>query len=328
MKFRGAKTTEDGKNCWRGKPWKRIALSGAFLFVASACFAADKSASLSTVISPVDMMRRVAQNELRAASDESNRLLFRGVKTTPKGTATRLYVETRQATAGEMIAENGQPLSRDQRLAEESRIERFINNPSELKKKCDQDRETADRTLKIVKALPEAFLFDYAGEQAGSEAIGRAGAKLVKLAFRPNPAYQPPSRLEEVLTGLEGYVLIDPKQFRLATIDGTLTKEVAFGWGVLGHLNRGGRFLVQQAEVGDNLWQVSTVSFNFTGKVLMVKTINVNASEVFSGFQRIPAELTFVQALEFMKHQSSALAAGMVANSVASNLKARAVALP
>ncbi len=328
MKLRAAKTADDSKNFWGAKSWNRIASSGALLCVASACLAAEKPGVISTVISPVEMMRRVAQNELSAASDDSNRLLFRGIKTTPKGTSTRLYVETRQATAGEMIAENGQPISRDQRLAEESRIERFINNPSELKKKSDQDRETADRTLKIVKALPEAFLFDYVGEQSGSEAIGRPGAKLVRLAFRPNPAYQPPSRLEEVLTGLEGYVLIDSKQFRLAMIDGTLTKEVGFGWGVLGHLNKGGRFLVQQANVGDNQWQVSTVSFNFTGKVLMVKTINVNSSEVFSGFQRIPAELTFIQALEFMKHQSSALAAGMVANSVASNSKTPAVALP
>lgn len=319
MQFRDAKTS--GVRTFQGKlSWNGAARAAVLLVATSACFAADKAGGPTNVISPLDIMRKVAQNELKAASDESNRLLFRGIKTTPKGSATRLYVETKEATAGEMIAENGQPLSRDQRLAEESRIERFINNPAELKKKCDQGHETADRTLKIVKALPEAFLFDYAGEQAGSEAIGRAGAKLVKLAFRPNPAYQPPSRVEEVLTGLAGYVLIDPRQFRLATIDGTLTKEVGFGWGILGHLNKGGRFLVQQANVSNDQWQVSTVSFNFTGKVLMVKTINVNATEVFSGFQRIPAELSFVQALEFMKHQSSALAAGIAANSVASNL--------
>ena len=327
MHFRGDAKTTSATNFWGRTSWNWIAGSSALLLVASTCIAADNPANLSTLISPVDMMRKVAQNELRAASDESNRLLFRGIKTTPKGSATRLYVATRQATAGEMIAENGAPLSRDQRLAEESRIERFINNPVELKKKCEQDHETADRTLKIVKALPEAFLFDFAGEQAGSDAIGRAGAKLVKLAFHPNPSYQPPSRVEEVLTGLEGYVLIDPKQFRLATIDGTLTKEVGFGWGILGHLNKGGRFLVQQANVESDLWQVSFVSFNFTGKVLMVKTINVNATEVFSGFQRIPSELSFVQALELMKHQSSTLAAGMAANSVASNLATRAVAL-
>jgi hypothetical protein len=221
-----------------------------------------------------------------------------------------------------LIATNGQPLKAEERQSEEARIERFINNPQELKKKCEQDHDTAERTMRIVRALPDAFLFSYAGQEAGTEKIGRANAQLLKFNFHPNPAYQPPTRVEEVLTGLQGYVLVDAENLRLAALDGTLFKDVAFGWGILGHLNKGSRFAVQQVKLDDGLWQVSSVTFNFTGKVLMLKSINVNATEVFSGFQRIPAELSLVQALEFMKHQSSA----MSANSVATNLGLRKVA--
>ena len=301
-------------------------VSGAVI-ISVVCGAAE-TPSLAPPPSPIEMIRMVAQNEVKAATDDSNRMLFRGVKTTTKGSTTHLYVEAKPVTAGEMIAENGRPLAKDQQMAEQARIERFINDPAQLKRECDQDHDTADRTLKIVKALPQAFLYEFAGEQGGSDAIGRAGAKLVRLNFRPNPAYQPPSRVEEVLTGMQGYILVDPKQFRLASIDATLTKEVGFGWGILGRLNPGGKFLVQQANVEGDTWEVSTLSYNFTGKLLMVKTINVGASEVFSDFQRIPKDLTFVQALELIKHQSSALASGMVANSVAANLPARPVTRP
>jgi len=53
---------------------------------------------------------------------------------------------------------------------------------------------------------------------------------LVRLKFRPNPKYSPPSHVEQILTGLEGYLLIDADQHRIAKIDGTLGKEVGFGW--------------------------------------------------------------------------------------------------
>jgi hypothetical protein len=302
--------------------WAQIAQTGAaVVLLVTVTLAEEKPNHAPSMGNPADVMRSVAENEVKAANDEFNRVFFRGVKTTPKGSATHIYVQTRQATAGELIATNGQPLKADERQSEEARIERFINNPQELKKKCEQDHETAERTMRIVRALPDAFLFTYAGQEAGTQTIGRANTQLLKFSFHPNPAYQPPTRVEEVLTGLQGYVLVDAENLRLAAIDGTLFKDVAFGWGILGHLNKGSRFVVQQVKVDDGLWQVSSVTFNFTGKVLMLKSINVNATEVFSGFQRIPPELSLVQALEFMKHQSSA----MSANSVATNLGLRKV---
>jgi hypothetical protein len=126
---------------------------------------------------------------------------------------------------------------------------------------------------------------------------------LVKLKFRPNPKYEPPSRVEEVLTGMEGYVLVDAARFRLASIDGTLFKEVGFGWGILGHLDRGGRFTVQQQEVGDDVWEISSVRLRFTGKVLLFKTLNIVSTETFSGFKRVPLDLTFAQAVELLKKE-------------------------
>jgi hypothetical protein len=300
--------------------WARLAQTGAAVALLIAVSVGEETTvSASTIGSPADVMRKVAENEVKAADNELNRVFFRGVKITPKGSATHIYVQTKQATTGQLIATNGHPLTANERQSEEDRIERFINNPEELKKKCEQDHETAERTMRIVRALPDAFLFTYAGQEAGTETIGRTGTTLLKFTFHPNPAYQPPTRVEEVLTGLQGYVLIDPKNLRLAAIDGTLFKDVAFGWGILGHLNKGSRFAVQQVNLDDKVWQVSGVTLNFTGKVLMLKSINVNTTEVFSGFQGIPPEFSLVQALEFMKHQSASISA----NSVAANLGAR-----
>jgi hypothetical protein len=108
---------------------------------------------------------------------------------------------------------------------------------------------------------------------------------------------------------MQGYVLVDAVRYRIASIDGTLFKPVGFGWGILGHLDRGGRFMVQQQEVGDNLWEISSMTLSFTGKILLFKNLNISSTEVFSGFKRVPSDLTFAQAVELLKKEESSLAA-------------------
>jgi hypothetical protein len=272
--------------------------------VASAGFAGGQE-SVSAYRDPAEIVRKAVQNEIRAANDSSARFLFHGIKTTPKGSTTRIYVEAKDVTAGLVVAYNGKALSPEQRRDEEARVERFINTPGELQKKREQEHENAEHTMRIVRALPDAFLFEYAGDEPGSVGVGRVGAPLVKLKFRPNPRYEPPSHVEEVLTGMQGFVLIDTARYRLASIDGTLFKEVAFGWGILGHLDPGGRFVVAQQEVGDNHWEISSMTLHFTGKILLFKSLSITSTEVFTAFRQVAPDLTFAQAVELLKKEEA-----------------------
>lgn len=268
------------------------------------CFATEPT-TVSSFRDPKELVRKTIQNELKADKNGNGFFFYRGVKTTPKDSTTRLFVETREATAGMLIAYNGKPLTPQQRQAEEARIQRFVNHPEELKKRREQQKEDDEHEMRIMRALPDAFLYDYEGEQPATDHIGHLGDRLVKLNFRPNPNYRPPSRVEEVLAGMKGYVLIDPVRFRLATIDGTLFKEVAFGWGILGHLNSGSRFIVQQQYVGDNDWEVSNMTLDFTGKILFFKNLVIKSTETYSDFRPVPPNLTFAQAVDLLKKEQA-----------------------
>src|SRR5262249_1293032 len=103
--------------------------------------------------------------------------------------------------------------------------------------------------------------------------------------------------------GMEGFMLIDPGKNRIAQIDGTLGKEVSFGWGILGHLDRGGRFLVEQGDVGSGHWEITRMNLSFTGKLLLFKSLNFQSSEVFSDFKQVPEDTTFAQGVELLKKQ-------------------------
>jgi hypothetical protein len=295
----------------------RIVQASTWILLLTSAAVGGQPATVSHPQDPAALVRKAVRNEIRAANGDSARFLFRGIKTTPKGSTTKLYVETKEATAGLAIAYNDKPLTSEQRRVEEARVERFVKNPEELKRKREQERDSAERSLRIMRALPDAFLFEYVREEPGSEGIGRAGDPLVKLRFRPNTLYQPPSRVEEVLTGMQGYVLVDAARYRIASIEGTLFKDVNFGWGFLGHLDRGGRFVVHQQVVDDDLWEISSMSLNFTGKILLVRNLSIISTEVFSGFKRVPSDLTFAQALNLLKQEEPALADNPAASKLA-----------
>lgn len=252
---------------------------------------------------PGDLVRQVVAQEIAAANKGGTKHLFRSRKQTPKGSQTRLYVETNEALAGMLVAINDQPLSAEQKQQEEGHLAWLITNPDQLRKKRAREKEDAERTLRVVRALPDAFRYEYAELESGDSELGKPGDQMVRLKFIPNPAYNPPSRVEQVLGGMQGYLILDATARRLARIDGTLFRDVSFGWGIVGHLDKGGHFRVQQADVDDGSWEITGISLKMTGKILMFKGLNVVSDETFSDFHRVPADLTFAKGVDLLKSE-------------------------
>lgn len=289
---------------------RRIGLQSPGVLLAMLCtLGISAQTAPSNVVSPTNLVRMAVYNEIKAANDPSSaRHMFRSRKDTGHGSQTKIFVETKDGMAGLLLANDDHPLSPDQRQAEEQRIERFMNDPKELQKKRKREKEDTDRTLQILKALPDAFLFEPDGTESGKEGLGKPNDELVKLKFHPNPRYDPPSRVEQVLTGMQGYLLIDANRHRIALMDGTLFKEVGFGWGILGHLDKGGHFLVQQGDVGDGSWDATRMSLSFTGKIMMFKNLRIQSDEVLSNFSPVSPDLTYAQGVELLKKQEAVLA--------------------
>jgi len=278
----------------------------AVAIVVLAVAAVSPGSAAQPTESPIELVRQTVQQEI--APGNGYKAIFLDRKETAHGSQTKLIVETREGMAGMTVAYNSKPLTPEQRQAEEARLSGTAGNPEQLRKKQKSEREDTEHTMRIMKALPDAFLYEADGTVPGNQEIGKPGDQLVRLKFRPNPKYIPPSHTEQVLTGLQGYVLIDAQQHRIAKIDGTLVKEVGFGWGILGRLDRGGHFLVEQAEVIKGEWEVTRMSLSFTGKELLFKNINIKSDEVFSDFRPAPSNLSFAQGVELLKKQEAELA--------------------
>jgi len=259
-------------------------------------------------LSPAALVRATVANEVAAAKDNAIHHMFRSIKKTSKGTQTHLYVETNEAMAGMLLAVNDHALTAPQQQEEMNHLYWLSGSPEQLRKKGAREKEDAEHSLRIVRALPDAFRYEYAGTEKSEAGLGKPGDELVKLKFTPNPSYSPPSRVEEVLEGMQGYLLIDPQAKRLARIDGVLFRNISFLWGIFGRLDKGGHFCVQQGDVGDGTWQITRMDLNINGKILMVKSLSMVSNEAFSDFHREPDNLPFARGVALLKGEQEKLA--------------------
>jgi len=169
-------------------------------------------------------------------------------------------------------------------------MQKQISDPGERAKHAKRERDDAEKARNMLKAIPDAFLFQYDGEEDG----------LVRLNFTPNPRYNPPTRELQVFHALHGKIWIDRAQKRLAHVEGSLFEDVSFWGGMLGRLSKGGTFQVVQQQVAPQHWEVVALDINMNGRAVIFKTINVKHRQRLSDFQRVSDSLTLHQAYEML----------------------------
>jgi hypothetical protein len=147
------------------------------------------------------------------------------------------------------------------------------------------------RLERLMALLPDAFICDYDGEDGGN----------IRLTFRPNPLFNPPTFEARIFHGLAGQMWIDPQHMRLVALKGELIDRVEFGYVLLGHINKGGVFAIHRQRVSPTHWKTASIDVHVLGRVLLFKTLNKEQHEVRSGFRAVPERITLEQAHALLK---------------------------
>jgi len=120
------------------------------------------------------------------------------------------------------------------------------------------------------------------------------------LKFRPNANLTRRSLELRVLQGMEGTMLIDPVDERLARVEAELFRDVDFGWGIFGRIRRGGSFLLEQQGVGVDRWAITTLSMHYSNRIVLFVNTRTDSVSKESNFQRMSNDLTLQQGLELL----------------------------
>jgi hypothetical protein len=87
-------------------------------------------------------------------------------------------------------------------------------------------------------------------------------------------------------------MVVDDTGHRIVSLQGKLTTEVRFGWGVLGKLQPGGTFDVERREVGRGIWQISETHVHIQGRAVFFHSISDQEDDVKSKFEELPSNIT------------------------------------
>jgi len=241
-------------------------------------------------VDPLQLVREVVYNELH---DHEGHGYYRYwiERRTPKEIRLETQIETAQGPVTRLAMTNGHPVSTATQQQEEARLKHLLTSPEEQARHLRDYREDEERIGRIVGLLPEAFIFQYGGEENDCH----------KLTFRPNPKYPAHSIEARVLHSMSGTLWVDGRMKRMARLDAHVEENLDFGYGILGRLYKGGWFRIERTQVSATDWKTERLEVHITGRALMLKSFARETSEVRGGFAPVPAGMNLAQGMALMQ---------------------------
>ena len=249
---------------------------------------------------PAALVRRAIQNRENAAKTHRPlRYLLR--KTGEHRDTTKDIIETAQGDVARLIAIDNQPLSAEANQAELDRLNTLANHPEIQEHRHQREQKDADRVDRLMRLLPDGFLY----RDEGTSPCPSGQGTCHHLTFSPNPSFEPKDVEANIFRGLAGEVWIDQAQERLARLDAHVIANVDFGWGILGKLDKGGTIQLEQSDIGNHDWELTTLKLNLKGKALMLKPLDIQLTEQASHFSQVPPDVDYRKAIQLLKNSGA-----------------------
>jgi hypothetical protein len=275
----------------------RVAIGVGIALLAGGVLWAAQPAPQAAALTPAQaqaLVDRALANELKAAEDVSHPMSYVLRKSTPRVSTTKEIFETKDGAVALLMDSDSQPLSAAEQQKEQARLDALLQNPGLQRHRKQAEDADAARALKVLRALPSAFLYQYAGPMDTPEGM------VERYTFKPNPGFTPPDLETEVLTAMSGEIRIDPASERVTHLEGRLEDDVDFGWGILGRLNKGGWIVIDQANVCGNAWRTVHFQMSMSGRVFF-RTRAFDTTEDESQYAPVPVGLGYAKAIEMMR---------------------------
>src|ERR1043166_540995 len=258
-----------------------------FITLMACASAAAQPAPTPATNEQLELISRATENELQALESPvpfryQERLEW------PWGTETRSVIETSEGRADRIVEFSGEPLSSEQQAKQERRLKKLLSDHDAVKNELQDQKAETQRRIRMVKAFPRAFFFDFAGREHG----------LLRFDFRPNPEFSPKDRETQMYRGMEGKVWVEPVHERIVQVQGKLVKDVSFGYGIFGRLNKGGIYEISQTQMSPGVWRITTLNVDVKGRMYFLNSFRFMRRESNSHFRPASASLTYPAAVQ------------------------------
>ena len=271
--------------------------SRTIVFLTACCvvFALMGHAQNATLTPTQQLIKDVVFNELQDRECDSF-WAYRIQQKIGHDSFVKHQVETEHGPIFRILQTDGKPLSGQEQSKEEQRLNALLNDPRALQKNREEHLQDEERLQRLIRLMPQAFLFDPDGQSSGD---------LITFHFRPNPDFKPPTYEARVFHGMAGTIEVNQRLKRFVAMQGTVVNRVDFGYGLLGYVDKGGKFAIHREQVSQTRWKTNLVDVHVSGHVILFKSVSKDHHEERSEFQPVPTTISLSDAKRLLDQSAS-----------------------
>ena len=183
-----------------------------------------------------------------------------------------------------LVAVHGEPLSPEQQQEEQQKLEQVIaarskESPRQKAQRIAKYEKERKRDHLMMEQLTKAFDFTLDGTQKlGSHEV-------YHLKATPRPGYQPPNVQTKTLTGMEGQLWVDTKNYQWVKVQAVVIHPVSIE-GFLARVEPGTRFELENTPVAEGLWLPKHFEMKADAKILLLFSHHEKQDQKFFDYKR------------------------------------------
>ena len=255
-------------------------------------------AALATEPDPLDIIRRsvtVATENTKRGRNYTFLQRTEEVQRGPNGEIKSKTSKTYDVTMLEgssyrrLIERNDRPLPPDEEKREEEKLRRSIEerrhetSAQRAARMAEYDRKPG-RNRYVLQEIPDAFDFRLRGE----ELVNSRPAYMIDAT--PRAGYRPKSSEARMfLPKLNATLWIDKADLNWVRVEAEVIDNISWGW-FLFRLAKGAHMSMEQVRVNDEVWLPRRLRVALSGRVGLVKRLNMEQDLTFRNFQKFQSD--------------------------------------
>jgi hypothetical protein len=194
-----------------------------------------------------------------------------------------------------LVAENGAPLSADERRerdekhrreAAKDRRKRERESPADRARRLAKLEEERAEELEQVEDVFRVFRLDRVGYEI------RGSDRLLVVTLTPRDDAKPSTKWGQRMKKFRGRALVHEGEAQLVQIEMEATEEVYFGWGFIGRLHKGSRAVYRRDRLPDGTWVPVEAHFTGAGHTLLLIPFELETWAKYFDYRRLDPKVS------------------------------------
>lgn len=110
----------------------------------------------------------------------------------------------------------------------------------------------------------------------------------IVVTFQPKPDAKPRTREGRLARAFAGEIWIDEQMREVVRVDAAAVDDLTFGYGVLGHVNKGASVTVRRQAMDGGLWLPTSIRFKGEGRALLyLRKLTINFAIEWFDYRKV-----------------------------------------